>query len=140
MSVYTDIKLMVVSERKPYTADRSPIFAIKKGETELKSGEQSASSNAVKELIKRIKEDANHAFQLLWKPEEKYGTLFNALKGEKSKVTVSLYFFLREDGATGKVLWNGIATAGGVKIGNCTCNGKSTNSLEVVDITASSFA
>ena len=79
MSVFTDIKLMVVSDRKPYTADRLPIYAIKKSQTELKSGEQSASSNAIKELIKRIKDDGNHAFQLMWKPEEKYGTLFNAL-------------------------------------------------------------
>jgi hypothetical protein len=140
MSVFTDIKLMVVSDRKPYTADRLPIYAIKKDQTELISGEQFANQSAVEGLIKRIKDDGKHAFQLLWKPEEKYGTLFNALKGEKSKVTISLYFFLRNDNATGKLLWNAIATAGGVTIGNCSCNGKSTNTLEVVDITANSFS
>ena len=140
MSVFADVKFMVTSDRKQYMAQRMPISAIRKDPGELKFGDQYASSNSVKDLIQRIKDDGKHAFQLVWKPELKYGLLFNTLKGDNSKVSISLYFFIREDSETGKVLWNDIATAGGVKIGNCLCNGKSNNGLEIVDITSASFA
>ena len=84
-------------------------------ETQIEYGEEYASSNSMREILKDIKNDGKHAFEIEWKAPDKYKSLFtNLKKNKKVKFNVFINFFLKD--GDGKNLFTMSGACGGAKV------------------------
>jgi len=92
----------------------------------------------VKEVLKQIKDDNKHAFEIEWKPPDKYKSLFTNLKKNK-KVKFNIYIsFLLRDG-DGKNLFIMFGVGKGATVKDAVGIGSRTAAKEKVQLECTSF-
>ena len=141
MSTTREIRITVVEEAKqsrPIHLEREAIISIEDKKTSSYHKSEGINQSAIQDLINSFGLNPNNLkFEIGWKPSEGKSVLFNNLKSSANKLTISIYWFIRE---SGKLAYSrSVAINGGQVNKPAISKGQPPNATQFVEFTATSF-